>query len=821
MTFKFSFTPFIGVCLLLGMTSKAQFIDRALEYGIDHRFIGMGFGSGLSLVDINGDGKDDLTLGTGLGNSLAVYLQSDTGFTLVNEASLLEVTQAVRGLNWVDYDNDGDKDLFITYWNVFTGGGLSLYNQDESGHFIEVTWSAGLIPANAPFYGSTWADYDNDGFLDLYICNYSTGTFGRNPLYHNNGNGTFTEMSVAMGVDDTQGYSFNSIFFDADMDGDLDLFTSNDRGAENRLYQNLNNMDLQDVSALTGMNAVLNAMGAELGDFDNDQDFDIYVTNTTGTFQGHVGNALFRNDGPGFQWLPGNPAEHNVGTFWGCNFIDYDYDRDLDLFTVNSNRLAGAYSRYFYINDGNGSFSDYPGNEFQIGNGNHFATAQGDLNSDGYLDLVVADGQLGTSQIWIGPATNNHWVKVHLEGTVSNRDGIGALIEVWANGEKRIDQTTCTSSHLSQDSNSYPFGLGNYPQADTIIIRWPSGIVNKVYGVPCEHRIHVVENHDQETIDCLPEVELNLELSAGLLHQFSFYAQEDFIAVHWSINGEVVGTDDTLYYEFPELGEFEVCLSVSNSCTSETWCETIEVTCSTPEPEVEWSQDLLTLTMDLTNAFDSVIWSLGDGSQVIGPSFIHTYDSIGVYTLCVQVFDQCGMDSLCFDIEITCPLPSAGFSFAIEDLELTAMSTSLNSDSLIWTWNGGPISEESTVSLTADIGQNELCLFAFNPCGSDSICSLFDISPVGLPVTIEQSAVSLFPNPAHDRLLIQWKSHDVAPMSVRASDIRGRQIPLVIPSHPIDSQTLSLDVSHLDSGLYWLELQWPSGEVLRLAFSKE
>ena len=122
MSFKSCFIPLIGFSLLLVIDTEGQFVDRAQEYGIDHRFNGTGFGSGISLVDINGDGKDDLTLGTGLGTSLAVYLQTDSGFIGLNEVGLMEITQAIRGLNWVDYDNDGDKDLFITYWNFLTGG---------------------------------------------------------------------------------------------------------------------------------------------------------------------------------------------------------------------------------------------------------------------------------------------------------------------------------------------------------------------------------------------------------------------------------------------------------------------------------------------------------------------------------------------------------------------------------------------------------------------------------------------------------------------------------------------------------------------------
>ena len=887
--------------LFLSLSADGQFVDRASDYGIEHRFNGTGCGSGISLVDINGDGLDDLTLGTELGASLAVYLQTDSGLELMDEISLLEVTQAIRGLNWVDYDNDGDKDLFITYGVFPLVGGMSLYNHGDDGHFSDVTWSAGLDPSNIlMYYGSTWADFDNDGFLDLYICNnYAVGLSGSNRFYHNNGDGTFTDITMLLGVANQQGYSFNSVFFDADMDGDLDLFTANDRATENKLYQNLNNESFEDVSAETGMNAILNAMGLEMGDYDNDHDLDLYVTNTQGTFQGHVGNALFRNNGMNFEWLPGNPAGDHRGTFWGCNFIDYDYDRDLDLFIVNSYPTGvGYFSRYFYVNDGSGNFSDYEGDEFKQTLGRHFATAQGDLNSDGYLDIVVADGQVSftSTQIWIGPATENHWVKVHLEGTVSNRDGIGALIEVWADGVKRIDQTTCTSSHLAQDSNSYPFGLGPHPQADTITIRWPSGIVNKLYDIPSGHRIHVVENANQETIDCMPQIEWDLTAEDGLTQDLYFSSDEELTSVTWSIDGQSVGTEDSLTYTFPSVGDYEVCLSVSNSCATQTWCQTIAVSCTTDSPEIDWEQDLLTfsaeltnsydsafwdlgdgtlltadsfdhtyeesgiyticvhvfdqcgsdslcwdieltcpvplpqvvwdqdlltLSAELTNSYDSVSWDLGDGTHLTADSFDHTYEESGVYTICVQVFDQCGTDSLCWDLELTCPLPEVDFSYEVDGFELQASSSSTGSDSLLWTLNGLAFSGDSSVTSILEPGLYELCLLALNSCGSDSLCATLDITPLSSGMNVDRSSVSIYPNPVHDELVIDFGTDRAIPLRVMVSDLSGRMLPMTFGMMSLNEQKAVLNTTQLDPGLYLLEVELTSGELINVPFLKE
>jgi len=727
MSYDKYFIFFLGPIILMGSHSHAQFIDRAQEYGIVHNFGELGFGSGISLVDINGDGRDDLTLGTGLGVPLAVYFQTDSGFVPADEPSLLDITQAVRGLNWVDYDNDGDKDLFITYFTYTSGGGMSLYNQD-SGQYTEVTFSAGLDTDAAPLYGSTWADYDSDGFLDLYVCKYYTGDLGQNYLYHNNGDGTFNEVTSSLGVSDSEGFSFNSVFFDMDMDGDMDLFTSNDRSSENRIYENNETQTFQDVSAIMDMNVAMNSMGAELGDFDNDHDLDLYVTNTIGNFQGHVGNALFRNDSADFEWLPGSLAGDDVGTFWGCNFVDYDFDRDLDLFTVNSVRDTGGSSIYFYINDGSGTFSEYLGTEFDMGTGHHFASAQGDLNSDGYLDLVVADGYQGTSQIWIGPTTENHWIKVHLEGTLSNKDAIGTIIEAWSNGQKRIDQTTCTSSHLAQDSFNYPFGLGTSTQADSVIIKWPSGIINKVYTIPCEQTINIIENADEVILDCSPEIQFTPVLISGLNQSFELQTSGDVFQINWTIDGELVGTGNDYTHTFESLGEHLVCVELVTSCASISACETINLFCTAPTANFNYLQDNLLFTASCITVADSILWIMGDGTVLSGESIEHYYNEPGIYTLCVIISNECASDSICAEIEVICALPESGFEFTTELLSFQASHTGVNADSLSWIMGDGTILSGDEILYTyAESGSYELCLIAINSCGVDSLCATIDV----------------------------------------------------------------------------------------------
>ncbi|NND93216.1 MAG: T9SS type A sorting domain-containing protein, partial [Flavobacteriales bacterium] len=430
-----------------------------------------------------------------------------TGLQLLNDPTLNSFTQPVRSINWVDYDNNGTKDLFVTLGFVPPSWVTSvrLFKQELDGSFLDVTNSSQIGPVEISSYGSSWVDYDRDGFLDLYVNHYNTEP---NLMYHNNGDGTFEELALDLKLQDLQGVSFTSLFFDADLDGVLDLFIANDRlGSLNSFYKGNVDGTFTDLSDSSKVNVDMDAMGADVGDYDNDGDLDIYVANSSVAVRDSVfGNVMFRNEGNMvFTPLINHPFNVDYAFFWGCLFIDYDYDRDLDLFTVAAARDLSQRGRLLFENDGLGAYSLYPGEEFMPDQGLHYGAAKGDLTGDGWTDLGVLDMAVFRSQIWKNPAGTNNWISLHLEGTVSNRDAIGSLIEVWVNGTKRIDQTTCGNSYASQDSDNYPFGIGTFPKADSVIIRWPNGHVNAAYDLLGGERHVLVE--DTSTYVISPFVE--------------------------------------------------------------------------------------------------------------------------------------------------------------------------------------------------------------------------------------------------------------------------------------------------------------------------
>jgi PKD repeat protein len=721
------------IALILGFEPicHAQFTDQAGALGIDHLFLGSGFGSGVSLVDINGDGLDDITLANGSGIPLSIYLQTEDGFTSFNDPTIDLIARAIRSINWVDFDNDGDKDLFLTYLDEQFGSGFILLSQNVNGSFENITVQSGIISSSFPSYGSTWADYDYDGLLDLHIDVYHSGPDGSNFLYKNNGDGTFTDIALSVGVQDQQGMSFTSVFFDSDLDGDLDLFTANDRSnSANQYYQNLGGDIFQSHSEESGLGVFIDAMGVEIGDIDNDGDLDLYVTNSNDPYMNdYAGNHLFDNLGNHEFLRHGNfPIGTDNGFYWGCNLLDIDFDRDLDLFTVTSQRSPGSQSEILFINDGTGLFNSYLGDEFSASIGQHYSSAQGDMNNDGWQDLVVVDMNIGSSQVWISTPGSNHSIRIRLRGTVSNREGIGALIEVYVNGQKRIDQTTCTSSYMSQDSFTYPFGLGEETQADSVIIKWPSGIVNKLYDIPCEQTINIIENEEEVILDCSPEIQFTPVLISGLNQSFELQTSGDVVQINWSIDGELVGTGNDLTHSFESLGEHLICVELITSCTSITSCETITLFCTAPTADINYVQDNLLFTASCETDADSILWIMGDGTLLSGESIDHVYVDSGIYNVCLVISNECASDSICAEIEVTCPLPESGFEFTTELLSFQASHTGFDADSLSWIMGDGTVLSGDEISYTyAESGSYELCLIAINSCGVDSLCATIDV----------------------------------------------------------------------------------------------
>ncbi len=471
---------------LINLQGQINFVDQAGTLGIANSCGDTPMGGGISFYDYNMDGWDDITLPSEAGLPLRFFKNTNGSFTeeFLNFPS--NIAQ-LKQVNWVDIDNDGDKDLYATS-NV---SGNILYLNDGNMNFTDNTINAQLPTENMFTYGAAWGDYNNDGYLDVFLSNRDVNGSIPNYLYRNNGNGTFTDVSNSSGISTNSSLSLCSSFLDFNNDGWQDIYVSNDRFQNlNVLYKNNGDGTFSDVSASSNTDLSIDAMSVTVEDYNNDGWLDIYVTNTAGgnVFLKNNGNETFSNVA-----ITNGTLFNSIG--WGAVFLDAENDMDLDLYV--SGLLDGSNSNYlsaaFYENDGMGQFS-IPNTGFNNDNRESYSNAIGDIDNDGLPDIIVSNADDENIFVWKNetPSTNN-WLKVKLEGVVSNRDGIGSFIEISINGEKQYRYTVCGEGYLGQNSGTEHFGLASNAKVDYLKITWLSGIEDTYYNVLTNQVLNLTE----------------------------------------------------------------------------------------------------------------------------------------------------------------------------------------------------------------------------------------------------------------------------------------------------------------------------------------
>lgn len=528
-------------------TAREAGLNAVTTYGgkTTNRYLLETTGCGVALLDYDGDGWLDVFLVNGStlegfpkGSEPTNHLyrnRHDGTFEDVTEKAGLKASGWGQGACAGDYDNDGDDDLFVSYW-----GRNRLYRNNGNGTFSDVTESAGVLDRRDRWgAGCAFLDYNRDGRLDLFVANYidmdlrtapvpESGLClykgvpvacgppglqgGRNVLYRNEGNGTFADVSDSSGIARAAGtYGLGVSTLDFDNDGWTDLYVAND-SSPSALYHNNHDGTFTDVGVRSGCAYSQDGkpqagMGVAVADFDRNGTFDIFKTNFAGDT-----STLYVNTGDGFcddRTFASGIGLNTRWLGWGVGFLDLDRDGWKDLFLVNGHvypeveqlKTEAGYKqrKVVYRNLRNGRFEDIserlgpPIATPKAGRGAAF----GDIDNDGDIDVVVNNVHDAPDLFRLDSRAPHHWITVKLVGVFSNRNAIGAKITVVSAGGQQVDEVRGGGSYYSQNDFRVNFGLGDAARVDRLEVRWSNGLIESWSSPPIDQIVTLKEGAGQ------------------------------------------------------------------------------------------------------------------------------------------------------------------------------------------------------------------------------------------------------------------------------------------------------------------------------------
>jgi enediyne biosynthesis protein E4 len=520
---------------LTDVTERAgiQFQHNSGAYG--GKLLPETLGSGCAFLDYDADGWQDILLINGMDwpghkrqrSTLRLYKNNRNGtFTDVTKSSGLEVEMYGMGVAVGDYNNDGFPDILIT-----CVGQNKLFRNTGKGTFFDVTRASGLGVRQAFSTSALWFDYDRDGLLDLFVCNYVRWSpehdvfcslDGKHKsfctpeayrgdtcwLFHNRGDGTFEDVTATSGIFDSSSKSLGVAMLDYDQDGWPDLLVANDT-QPNKLYKNLRNGKFKDVGVEAGLafsteGKARAGMGLDVADFENSGKPGIAITNFDNEMIG-----LYRAVRPGtyddisIAAGVGLASKNSLG--FGCAFLDIDLDGSLDLAVANGHieetvrnihgNVGYAQPPHLFLNQG-GKFQDVAANvndgfaQPKVGRG----LAYGDFDRDGDLDILLTTNS-GPAYLYRNDQlAGNHSIRFHLIGTKSNRDAIGGLVRIFYAGVSQSQTVKTGSSYLSQSELPLTFGLGQGDKIERVQIEWPNGTKEEFKNLAAGRTYQCTEN---------------------------------------------------------------------------------------------------------------------------------------------------------------------------------------------------------------------------------------------------------------------------------------------------------------------------------------
>jgi hypothetical protein len=523
---------------LLDATASSGITFRHTDGGTGQQYLFELMVAGLAIFDFDGDGLNDVFFlngatapGESAGPARDALYQNRGGWRFVDVAERAGVGDLRHGLGVTaaDYDNDGDLDLYVNNY-----GPNVLYRNEGDGTFSDVTEMAGVGCGAKVGAGVCFLDVEGDGDLDLYVAHYvefsyelharrAPKSFPYPPgprdfppvpdsLFLNNGDGTFTDVSAVSGIASVAGPSMGMVCLDYDDDGDTDIFVGND-GAADFLFRNDGSGRFEEVGLLAGAayNArgeAVGSMGVDAGDYDNDGQIDLFVTDYTSELP-----VLYRNLRGGWfedvATAAGAGADVYPHTKWGTGFADFENDGDRDLFIANGHflrnireiddrtdyRVRNCLLMNLWIDTGAARFLNV-----SAGCGDGLAVEESsrgagfdDLDNDGDLDAVVLNANARPTLLRNESGTRYHWLQIGLRGTAGNRGGVGARVRVTAGDLVQVAEVHSGRGYQGHHGTRLQFGLGRRSRVDRVEVRWPGGRTEVFTGLTTDRLVLLTE----------------------------------------------------------------------------------------------------------------------------------------------------------------------------------------------------------------------------------------------------------------------------------------------------------------------------------------
>jgi len=765
--------------------------------------------TGCAWGDYDNDGDEDLYVTNGMDDSHKNLLFRNEGpgndytFTQITEGDIVNDGAASRAASWGDYDNDGDLDLFIA--NQRNPEFDNLYQNNGDGTFKRIFDGIAVSEEGQADPGG-WVDYNNDGHLDIFVSNLND----KNHLYHNNGDGSFARYQEAPLATDRNTWRYG--WGDYDNDGDLDLVASL-RFVGRVFFINKGSGDFEQVTEGMVLNDPDDPLDAGIFvDYDNDGDWDLV----------RAGHAIYRNEGPDneykFTKITTGDIVTDMGRFTFDNWFDFDNDGDIDCYVSNFGEtdFAGKENSLF-SNNGNGTFTKITEGDIVTAVSISTAPACADYDNDGDMDVYVCNSLNTNNALYRNDNNNgNSWIKIKLNGTVSNKSSIGAIVKVNAiTGTDPVWQMRCIegqSTLMGQNSLIAHFGLGSAAIIDTLMVLWPAGHDTILTNVAVNQTLTLTEKiptaylHSNFTSDStFARGELTVNFTNLSVYDEAYLP----ISWAWDFNGDgtVDSHDQNPVHTFRHSeGEiYDVSLAISNSVDADTLTRTDYIRI------YPWDGNLAPWGKATSSSVSDVVLypqktidgdSRSYWTSVLSDSEWLKIEMDSVYTIGKIVIQWNMFTVKSFTVQTS-----------MDDSQWDTVyctNQGFNTQDTIW-FTG----KEAKYVKMVSFDNKEYSIKEFEIYHSDGKEYPLELC-FGLGIekpSMEEEGLKIYPNPATDELILEFSVEQREALTIKLMDSSGKAI--YSEHFNPGMQFVNIDLSGLREGLYFIQISTDKNTLVK------